>query len=267
MWMMDPEIQLATASEPLSLEEELAMQISWAIDEKKCTFIILDPTTADTPGTGHHGLGGMAGDVNLFWNDHDDELHTAEIEIMVAAKESRRKGIAKDALRLMMAYGTFQMGVRTFRAKVGFDNLASLALFQGLGYTEVSRSEVFREVTLEVSTEASTGVSTEASTEESTGVSINASVQETSRVLTGVSTEASTRVSTWVSTEASMELSTGVSAGVNTGPPVGRDGSGGDAAAAVEKSWVLSSITQEAWNAVAKGTYDSDTATGETMCT
>ena len=64
-----------------------------------------------------------------------------------------------------------------------------------------------------------------------------------------------------------MELSTGPSTGANTGPPVGRDGGGGDAAAAVEKSWVLSSITQEAWNAVAKGTYDSDTATGETMCT
>ena len=31
-----------TASEPLSLEEELAMQKEWREDEKKCTFIVLD---------------------------------------------------------------------------------------------------------------------------------------------------------------------------------------------------------------------------------
>ena len=37
----------------------------------------------------------MVGDVNLFWNDHDDEVGTAEVEIMVAEPESRRKGIAR----------------------------------------------------------------------------------------------------------------------------------------------------------------------------
>ena len=45
----------------------------------------------------------MAGDVNLYWNDHDDP-NTAEIEVMVAEKQSRRKGLAREALLLFMTY-------------------------------------------------------------------------------------------------------------------------------------------------------------------
>ncbi len=40
-------------------------------------------------------------------------------------------------------------GVLCFRAKIGFDNGASQALFQRLGFREVCRVAVFREVTLE----------------------------------------------------------------------------------------------------------------------
>jgi hypothetical protein len=38
--MKNPDLLEATASEPLSLEEEIEMQQSWRDDPKKCTFIV-----------------------------------------------------------------------------------------------------------------------------------------------------------------------------------------------------------------------------------
>jgi RimJ/RimL family protein N-acetyltransferase len=46
----------------------------------------------------------MAGDVNLFFND-DEDATNCEIEIMIAEAKYRRKGFAREALQLMMAYG------------------------------------------------------------------------------------------------------------------------------------------------------------------
>ena len=142
-WMKDPAIQEATASEPLSLDKEHEMCEEWASDESKCTFILCDNTLPP-------GVDAMCGDVNLFWNDHDDPRHTAEIEIMVAEEGSRRKGIAVEAIEVFIAYAHMALGVNTFRAKIGFDNAPSLALFRDkMGFEEKSRSDVFREVTLE----------------------------------------------------------------------------------------------------------------------
>mmetsp|Transcript_18579 Transcript_18579/g.56092 ORF Transcript_18579/g.56092 Transcript_18579/m.56092 type:complete len:113 (-) Transcript_18579:1001-1339(-) len=90
----------------------------------------------------------MAGDVNLFFND-PDEPTTAEIEVMIAERASRRKGLAGEAIRMLMAYGATDLGVKKYRAKIGLSNSASLALFQKLGFQEVSRSSVFQEATLE----------------------------------------------------------------------------------------------------------------------
>jgi hypothetical protein len=83
MRIQDPDILRLTGSCPLSLEEEEAMQRSWAVDPDKCTFILLDKerwrgTLPDTNA--------MVGDVNLYWNDPDDAGH-AEIEVRTGLDE------------------------------------------------------------------------------------------------------------------------------------------------------------------------------------
>ena len=128
-WMQSTSLLEATASEPLSLEEEYEMQQSWRDDPKKCTFII--------QGKRQDNSICMIGDTNLFFNDPEDPL-SAEIEIMIAEPDFRRKGIATAALRSMMAYAHTHLGVARFVAKIGYDNVSSLAMFtskERLGYT------------------------------------------------------------------------------------------------------------------------------------
>ncbi len=86
----DQFIQEATASEPLTLEEEHAMQQSWRSDGDKLTFIVCQPLDF-REGEQHEGLQGhavnatvdkaglqreidaMIGDVNLFISTTDRE--------------------------------------------------------------------------------------------------------------------------------------------------------------------------------------------------
>lgn len=93
-WMKDPELQVQTASEALTLQEEYAMQRTWREDADKCTFIVLDrkkfeeyPKKADvarsntqqnfddalnTP-TQLREIDAMIGDVNLFFIEEEDD--------------------------------------------------------------------------------------------------------------------------------------------------------------------------------------------------
>jgi ribosomal protein S18 acetylase RimI-like enzyme len=90
--MQDPELLHATASEPLTMQEELEMQWSWRNDPNKCTFIVLARGTCsflpeapesseagagddEAPSARYHSqddgfvdrnLDAMVGDVNLF---------------------------------------------------------------------------------------------------------------------------------------------------------------------------------------------------------
>ncbi|KAK1269340.1 hypothetical protein QJS04_geneDACA005250 [Acorus gramineus] len=149
-WMEDPSLLEATASEPLTLEEEYQMHLSWTLDPNKQTFIVLDKDMIRGGFVeGEPRVEAMAGDVNIYMNDPDD-LRVAEIEIMIAEQKSRGKGLGKEAVLMMMAFAIKKFDIQRFRAKIGESNVASLNLFQKLGFEEVSRSGIFKEVTLEL---------------------------------------------------------------------------------------------------------------------
>lgn len=137
-WMKDSYILEMTASEPLTIEEEYEMQQSWRDDQKKCTFIILSKNNLDTSNAiltssnSTDKLGeSMAGDVNLYINDYYDG-NRAEIEVMIAEKSHRRKGLAKEALQMMMLFGVRNLQLSCFYAKINKDNSDSIALFKRL---------------------------------------------------------------------------------------------------------------------------------------
>ncbi|SPO34995.1 related to N-acetyltransferase [Pseudozyma flocculosa] len=140
----------------------------------------------------------MVGDVNIFFNEaHDDEpagngsddgdeeddavadsrptsplpagtrkgdkTYDAECEIMIAERDYRRKGLAKEALQLLFHYATTKNTPRPsprhageadvlpippnwLTCKISLDNHASIALFERLGFVKVKTSEVWNEV-------------------------------------------------------------------------------------------------------------------------
>eukprot|EP01023_Acetabularia_acetabulum_P014942 TRINITY_DN17262_c0_g1_i1.p3 TRINITY_DN17262_c0_g1~~TRINITY_DN17262_c0_g1_i1.p3 ORF type:complete len:202 (-),score=34.66 TRINITY_DN17262_c0_g1_i1:162-767(-) len=150
-WMQDQTLLEQTASEPLTLQKEYEMQHQWENDANKCTFILIDNDFSVIDGkntTNNDEINGMAGDINLFLNDHNDKK-TAEIDVMVAEQKSRRKGIAKESVLLMMGYGFKNLGLIRFVAKIGFSNYASQQLFSCLGFKEIDRNQVFEEVVFE----------------------------------------------------------------------------------------------------------------------
>ncbi|KAK4577083.1 hypothetical protein RGQ29_027548 [Quercus rubra] len=149
-WMQDPALLQATATEPLTLQQEFQMQLTWTQDPNKQTFIVLDREMV--VGEFIHGdphVEAMVGDVNLYMNNFDDP-NMAEIEIMIAEPKSRGKGLGKESVLLMMAFAVESLGIHIFRAKIGESNGASLTLFRKLGFEEASYSEIFKEVTLEL---------------------------------------------------------------------------------------------------------------------
>lgn len=63
------------------------------------------------------------------------------------------QGIARQALELFMAYASSRLQVRCFRAKILESNAPSIALFESMGFQEVKRVAVFKEVHLELRVE------------------------------------------------------------------------------------------------------------------
>ncbi|XP_030928185.1 receptor-like protein 9DC3 isoform X1 [Quercus lobata] len=91
-WMQHPALLQATASEPLTLQQEFRMQLTWTQDPNKQTFIVLDREMVVREFIhGDPHVGAMVGDVNLYMNNFDDP-NMAEIEIMIAEPKSGLQG-------------------------------------------------------------------------------------------------------------------------------------------------------------------------------
>ncbi|XP_052689792.1 N-acetyltransferase 9-like protein isoform X2 [Crassostrea angulata] len=122
-WMKSEDLQRLTASEPLSLEEEYEMQKNWRNDDDKCTFIVINKEKYNGPDT---EIDAMVGDVNLFFGEESEGA--GEINMMIAGCE--------------------HLNLQQVRAKIGFDNEASIKMFTKHGFKEESKSDIFKEVTL-----------------------------------------------------------------------------------------------------------------------
>lgn len=191
-------IREATASERLTLAEEYENQVSWRASHDKLTFIICQPLSSlpSDEGEGEEEggkkscatsirAGGpdaperMVGDVNLFlYADDEDEdggipsarprFCAGEVDIMVAERRHRGKGLGGAAVRAFLQYVWRHLDgvlreyaedkgdecarapprLRLLMAKVRQDNRQSIALFRSLGFEQEGGVNYFGEVKL-----------------------------------------------------------------------------------------------------------------------
>lgn len=145
-WMKDEQLQYLTGSEPLSLEQEYEMQLTWSKDTDKCTFIVLDKRVYEETNDQNSS---MIGDTNVFIrkSDENDDI-IGEVEVMIAVEEKRGQGFGLEAVCLMIRYACEVIGINTFEVKIKSCNKASISMFTKLGFKEKSFSQIFDELTL-----------------------------------------------------------------------------------------------------------------------
>ena len=144
------------------------MQTSWQTDPDKLTFIVCNPYLATLGLTNlvaekYDSANDMRGDVNMFLTlAEDGTTHlpkvVAELELMIAEQDQRRKGYGRAALLAFITYVTAHQinivgqylnsrGIAVgwggskldyLSAKIGRDNQTSLALFENLGFKKTS---------------------------------------------------------------------------------------------------------------------------------
>lgn len=159
-WMSRDEIQQLTCSEPLTLEQEYEMQASWRNDPDKLTFIILKKDLWDrdesTRSKEEKEIAAMIGDVNCFIIDEEDQngesVKAGELEIMIVDKENRGLGLGIESMRLMISYCMEfvfnDLMIKQFMVKIDEANLASIRMFEKLGFVQFKYSSVFKQVSL-----------------------------------------------------------------------------------------------------------------------
>ena len=98
----------------------------------------------------------MVGDVNLFFNGTDDDGEAdrgvCEVEVMLAEPTARRRGLGTEAVLLLLGYAAERCvpPVRRFYCKIGDANVASIAMFERLGFVVCNHVAAFEETELEL---------------------------------------------------------------------------------------------------------------------
>lgn len=91
-------------------------------------------------------LESLIGDTNLFL---DNETNSAETEIMIAESDALGKKFGWEAMMMMMKFGHSYLNCKIFIAKIGIANGKSQKMFEKMNFKEVSRSDIFQEITYE----------------------------------------------------------------------------------------------------------------------
>lgn len=96
----------------------------------------------------------LVGDANLFIQQPEEEEnhHIAELDVMIAEVEFRKRGIASKAIELLMEFAQSELGISRFVVKILQENQASISMFTKLGFQFVRKQEAFGEVVYQLVT-------------------------------------------------------------------------------------------------------------------
>jgi methionyl-tRNA synthetase len=175
-------IQEATASEPMSLDEEYENQASWRQASDKLTFIVCQPASLDADVVRARTADAdvrMVGDINFFLHPYEeDEEETAEedrsmwltgeVDVMIAEYDCRGKGMGKASVCALLVYIQRHLDaildefassqdtttaatppeLKDLMVKIKEGNAESRALFGKLGFRQRGEVNYFGEVTM-----------------------------------------------------------------------------------------------------------------------
>ncbi len=148
-WMSDKQLAADTDSEGITVEDIREVQKMYACSDKDVCFIIafdpdgkVDPARLQDGSTKVSELADMiVGDVNLF----TPKKGVFEINIMIAEKSMRKKGVASAAFKMAADYAR-SIGKELIIAKINSSNEASLKFFEKLGFERVKEIPAFQQV-------------------------------------------------------------------------------------------------------------------------
>jgi RimJ/RimL family protein N-acetyltransferase len=124
-WVNQPELRLGTGAEgPVSDFEHRHWYEKTMMDRSQRVFVIGHGEASNSVPVGLIGL-----------KDLSTRAHSAEYWIYIGEEDARRKGVAREATRLVLDFGFNSLGLHRIYLKVLATNEAALALYRKLGFT------------------------------------------------------------------------------------------------------------------------------------